>query len=103
MPLFDPVECSFCNKAFIPRRPWQQYCCPEHRAQAYYKRQVNSEKSDDWWDRPRAKPITHIPRLPSDFERMVEERRMAIQDQAKDHLAQSLEDLGYTTKKEESK
>lgn len=26
------IPCKFCNKDFVPSRPWQLFCCPAHRS-----------------------------------------------------------------------
>ena len=32
------MKCLICNKEFTPNRPWQRYCCPACKREAYRQR-----------------------------------------------------------------
>jgi hypothetical protein len=38
-------ECPICSKKFWPNRPWQVYCCDDHRMQAYWHRKYVEDQA----------------------------------------------------------
>ena len=31
------MQCDWCNREFTPAKPWQRFCCPQHRDHWHYR------------------------------------------------------------------
>ncbi len=41
------MKCLICGKEFTPNRPWQKYCCPECKREAYRRRKEEKAEIEE--------------------------------------------------------